>query len=227
MDKTIHTERKGVDRINSFSDAVFAVAITLLILTIDADNIAGNLNNREMLHALGDVWHRFFGFALSFVIVGAFWMSHHYLFVRIRKHNRGLMWLNHFFLMTIVFLPFPTELMSDHPDNMVATGLYAVSMAACGIMAAALWWYSTVHYDFVEGSVSLPQRKDSIYSFLAMSGVFLISLALLPLNPNAAKYFWIAIWPMEMLISRKFEKDAAAAEGPEEECAPGSSAEES
>ena len=174
MDKRIHTERKGVDRINSFSDAVFAVAITLLILTIDADNIAGNLNNREMLHALGDVWHRFFGFALSFVIVGAFWMSHHYLFVRIKKHNSGpdvaqpLLPDDH-------RLPALPHRADERPPRTTWWPPASTPSAwrPAGCMAAALWWYSTVHYDFVEGSVSLPQRKDSIYSFLAMSGVFL------------------------------------------------------
>lgn len=206
MDKTIHTERKGVDRINSFSDAVFAVAITLLILTIGVPDVAEPFTEQALLDALGDMWHNFSGYILSFIIVGMFWMRHHYLFVRLEKHNRGLMWLNHLFLMVIVFLPFPTEMMSTYPQSKVATAIYAASMAVCGLLAAALWWYATVHYEFANGSIGRAQKKDATFSFLGMSAVFLLSLALVPFSPSAAKYSWIAILPIEMFIGRKYRE---------------------
>jgi uncharacterized membrane protein len=196
--------RIGMERIDSFSDAVFAVAITLLILTIGVPDVASQFADQQLPSALADLYPKFFGYVLSFVIIGHFWMHHHDLFRFIRRHDGGLIWLNHFFLMCIVFLPFPTELMSTYENSRWAVGFYAVSLAVCSLMMCALWWYATSRRDLVEGTMEKGHVQDSIYSFLAASLVFLLSLALLPVSTSVTKLFWITIWPVNTLIGRKF-----------------------
>ena len=196
----------GMDRINDFSDAVFAVAITLLIQTIDVPEVAEQFADQELPKALADMWPKFFGYALSFVIVGTFWMMHHPLFSRLKRVDKKLMWLNHFFLMFIVFLSFHTEMMGTYEDSKVATAFYAVVMAACSLLTCTLWWYSTQVQDLSDGDISRFERKDVLYSFLAMAGVFALSLAIVPFSASAAKYSWISIWPLNSFIGRKFDK---------------------
>lgn len=196
--------RTGMERIDSFSDAVFAVAITLLILTIDVPVVVNQFADQQLPSALADLYPRFFGYVLSFVIIGHFWMHHHDLFRFIRRHDGGLIWLNHFFLMCIVFLPFPTELMSTYENSKWAVGFYAISLGVCSLMMCALWWYATSRRDLVEGTMEEGQKNESIYSFLATSLIFFLSLAIVPFSPAGAKYFWITIWPVNTLIGRKY-----------------------
>jgi TMEM175 potassium channel family protein len=104
-------EAAGVGRVNAFSDAVFAVAITLLILTIDVPQLsdAGQLGS-----ALRALWPKFEGFLLSFVVIGAFWIAHHLIFGLIERSKPLLLWINLLLLMCIVALPFSTDLMSQY-----------------------------------------------------------------------------------------------------------------
>lgn len=196
--------RTGMERIDSFSDAVFAVAITLLILTIDVPEVAGEFADQQLPSALGDMYPRFFGYVLSFLIVGVFWMRHHELFRYIRKYDKRLIWLNHLFLMCVVFLPFTTELMSTYENSRWATGFYAVSLGLCSLVLAALWWYATFRHDLSAGSLPVGLNKDATYSALAATAVFLLSLALLPVSIPAAKYFWITLWPISAIIGRRY-----------------------
>jgi len=198
--------KAGMERLNGFSDAVFAVAITLLILIIDVPEVAGQFADQELPEALADMWPKFFGYVLSFVIMGTFWMMHHFLFSRLKRADKKLMWLNHFFLMFIVFLPFPTEMMSAYEDSKVATAFYASVMAACSLLTCALWWYSTQVQDLSDGEISRFERKDALYSFLAVAGVFALSPAIVPFSTDAAKYSWISIWPLNSFIGRKYDK---------------------
>ncbi len=200
-------ESVGIDRINGFSDAVFAVAITLLILTIDVPEVARELADSQLPGALREMWPKFFGFGLSFIIIGLFWVSHHYLFSSLREYDRVLIWLNHFFLMSIVFLPFPTEMMSRYDGSRFATGFYACSMAACSLMTSLLWWYGTVFKDLTSGGIGAGRRKDVIFTFLAVAAVFTASLAVLPLSDPAAKWSWMLIWPASMVIGRLFREE--------------------
>lgn len=206
--------RTGMERIESFSDAVFAVAITLLILTIDVPVVVKQFADQQLPSALSALYPRFFGYALSFVIIGHFWMHHHDLFRYIRRHDKSLIWLNHFFLMCIVFLPFSTELMSTYEDSKWATGFYAVSLGVCSLMMCALWWYATSRHDLVEGTMEEAHVKDSIYSFIAASAVFFLSLAIIPWSTAAAKYFWITLWPVNILIGRKVNPRPKKAKSP-------------
>ncbi len=205
--------RVGIERINGFSDAVFAVAITLLILTVDVPEVSRELADSQLPAALRDMWPQFFGFALSFVIIGLFWVSHHYLFTALRSHDRVLIWLNHLFLMSVVFLPFPTEMMSEYEGSRFATAFYSCSMMACSLMTAALWWYCTFFRDFAEGGIGERRKKDVTLTFLAVAAVFGASLAVLPFSNSAAKWSWLLIWPVSLVIGRVFREAEEEAKG--------------
>jgi uncharacterized membrane protein len=127
----------GIDRTNGFSDAVFAVAITLLILTITVPVVSDISQLPSELEAL---WPKFVGFVISFAIIGAFWLSHHVIFACLSRLKPGLIWLNLLFLMFIVLLPFTTDLMSEYGESLVAMAFYDLNMAAASLSLCLLWY---------------------------------------------------------------------------------------
>jgi uncharacterized membrane protein len=105
------TER-GLDRFVNFSDAVVAIAVTLLILpVVEAVNDAGIRSAHDFFRANGD---RLFAFALSFVVIANFWFIHHRTFEQVKAYSRALLTLNMLWLLTIVFLPLPTEMLGAY-----------------------------------------------------------------------------------------------------------------
>jgi uncharacterized membrane protein len=130
------TER-GLDRFVNFSDAVVAIAITLLILpAVDAVNDRAVDSAADFFRDNGD---RLFAFALSFLVIANFWTGHHRLFEHVRAYSRRLMTLNMLWLLTIVFLPLPTEMLAVHGDEeTLVRFVYIASVLASSLAIAAL-----------------------------------------------------------------------------------------
>ncbi|MBM0276149.1 TMEM175 family protein [Micromonospora tarensis] len=95
-------------RLVSFSDAVFAIAVTLLVLEIQPPRDFGHL-----LPGLGGLWPSYLAYALSFLLIGQVWVNHHVMFDRVRHVDRAVLFLNTLLLMVIAFLPFSTSLLAD------------------------------------------------------------------------------------------------------------------
>jgi uncharacterized membrane protein len=111
VERDTRTER-GFDRFVNFSDAVVAIAISLLILPlVDAanDGITGDTTALDFVQDNGD---RLLAFGLSFVVIASYWVAHHAIFEQVRSYSTALMWWNLAWLATIVFLPLPTEVLA-------------------------------------------------------------------------------------------------------------------
>jgi uncharacterized membrane protein len=204
-----NAERYGVDRINSFSDAVFAVAITLLILTIVVPEVS---NTDQLARELTDMWPKFMGFLLSFVIIGSFWMNHHGMFGYLRRSTPGLLRINLFLLMFIVLLPFSTDLMSEYNTSVLAVVFYEINMASIALLMCILWWYASYHKDLVDESVSPALRRHLLLVYLSMASIFCISIAIAFLSIPASLYFYFALIPVSVLLDRVLRRDTAGTE---------------
>src|SRR5881227_1022810 len=93
----------GKGRVEAFSDGVFAIAITLLVLTIPQPH-----DFRHLVHSLTDLWPNLAAYVVSFAVIGIMWLNHHSIFSAFERIDRGLFYLNLLLLMTITFLPYPT-----------------------------------------------------------------------------------------------------------------------
>ena len=116
--------RDETTRVEAFSDGVFAIAMTLLILEIRTPE---RLGAGQLPHALFILWPSYLAFATSFFTIGVMWMNHHRLFNIIGKSDQGLLAINGLLLFSVTFIPFPTALLArylDHPDSRVAAILY-------------------------------------------------------------------------------------------------------
>src|SRR5262245_14230706 len=101
-------------RVEAFSDGVFAIAITLLILAVGIEqSIAGGSLRHQLLH----LWPAYIAYAVSFLTVGIMWVNHHQVFRHFERVDRPLLLLNILLLMCISFTPFSTRIVADHMEN--------------------------------------------------------------------------------------------------------------
>lgn len=205
-----------VERVSALSDGVFAVAITLLVLSIAVPDIHGNVTSAKLAHGIGNLWPHFFAYVLSFIIIGMFWMSHHALFSAIQEVDRGLLWFNMIYLLLIVFVPYPTGLLALFGDVSTAVIFYAAIMAAAGLMQAGLGFYATHNHRLVDDAFDLREANQLIRHSTEMAAVFLLSIVIAPFNSSAAQYFWITLFVIQFLdgyiVKRKDRKAVARAE---------------
>lgn len=137
-----HEHDPGTQRIETFSDGVFAIAITLLILEIGVPRLEGG---ESLGHALRDLWPQYGAYILSFVMIGIYWANHHALFKLFVRTDHVFLMLNVFFLMCIAFLPFPTAVLGDYLDDS-GERRAAVSLYALGLLLPAFGWLSVWLY---------------------------------------------------------------------------------
>jgi uncharacterized membrane protein len=125
------------NRIEAFSDGVFAIVITLLIL-----DVRFPADKPLALDTLWSMAPHVLAFVLSFVIVGVYWVSHHNMLHFIRGVDRQLLWLNLSLLLAVVFIPFPAALLGQHPDSRLAVALYGINLMVVNAIGTVLWLYA-------------------------------------------------------------------------------------
>ena len=127
------------NRLEAFSDGVFAIVITLMVFEIKVPHIPVNELNQK-LYAL---FPKFLSFALSFIIIGVYWVSHHNMMHYIAKIDRSALWLNMMVLFAVCIIPFPTALMGDYPFTPTPIIFYGATLAFTNLAGAFFWIYCT------------------------------------------------------------------------------------
>jgi uncharacterized membrane protein len=152
-------------RLESFSDGVFAVAITVLVF--DLLPIGKNADDAKGLtHALLSAWPQYAAYGISFLTIGIMWLNHHTMAAHLRQVDRWLLLLNLLLLTGVVALPFPTALVADYLNHgtpgaaKVATVTYGLVMIAISIAFDSMWLYLTSHQATLArgGRLELPRH---------------------------------------------------------------------
>ena len=192
-------DEAGLERLVFFSDAVFAIAITLLALEIRLPVDASSLSDQQLLTSLADIWPKYLSFAVSFLVIGNFWIAHHRRYRMITRYDNRLLLLNLLVLMSIAFIPFPTSLISEN-GNRTATIFYALSIAVTGLMSAVLWWYASRENRLLEKDFDAEFARRNLISILTVPAVFLLSVGLAFIHPDLAKISWILTAPAALIV---------------------------
>lgn len=185
-------------RLMALSDGVIAVAITLLVLDIRLPEGFGEFSDAELWAALVALWPRLLAYLLSFYVIANFWMSHRSKFEHIVRTDGRLMWINMLFLLTVGLVPFTTNLIAESGGT-VSTMIYAASMVVSGLSLAGIWLYASAN-KLIDPALTAEERRAHLQATLMMSLVFGISIPLSIAHADAAKYFWIALWPAGLLL---------------------------
>jgi len=135
---------EGTGRIEAFSDGVFAIAITLLVLEIQVPSHAA-VAKYGLAHLLAALWPSYLAFITSFITILVIWVKHHWMFTLIQRSDHAFLYWNGLLLFFVTFLPFPTALLAQyllHPEAKVAANLYTGTALAISLAFNGLWWHA-------------------------------------------------------------------------------------
>ncbi len=170
-------------RLEAFSDGVFSIAITILVISLSVPEIPDPLVPTEVPRKLMELWPgKLVSYVLSFVIVGMFWVAHHAAFRHIRRSDRGLLWLNIGFLLWVSFVPFPTALLGRYFDQPLAVAIYAASLGVTGLSLEALWRYATRGHRLVSRDLPPALVREISRKNLVAPALAAVAAALTPVH---------------------------------------------
>jgi len=158
----------ALDRLVFFSDAVFAIAVTLLVLDIHVPDLPRVVSNADAWRAFRDETPSYFAFALSFLVIGRFWMGHHERFRALRHFDPRLMWPNMLYLMAIAFMPFATAFLGRNLGHFVPELVYNVSMLVVSLLA---YWLARAVWRAGEPDAPPADGLDMVLAALVCIGL--------------------------------------------------------
>ena len=192
------------DRVAYFTDAVFAIAMTLLIVAVGAPELRGAPESpASLLHPLKDMWPELFSFFLAFLLLGRYWMAHHAFFAVLRRVDRRFIWLNLTYLAFVAFLPFPTEIVGSYEQNPISVMLFAITLAAISGLETVLFRHA--HRSRLLGR---PMSETTYrYGMVQSTTPVVLFLLSIPIawfwNPTVAWLTWLLTVPIDIWVERR------------------------
>jgi len=188
------------NRLEAFSDGVFAIAATLLILNVVEP--AGPLG-QGLLH----IWASYVAYAVSFVTIGVIWINHHGVMAQIAKVDRLFLLVNVIFLMLIAFIPFPTRLLAEHimADGAQAAALaYGITLTGTAIMFNVMWQYAAHDKRLLRENASERAVRGITRSYLPGPFIYLVATVSAVVSPQLSAVLYAAIALFYVLESSLF-----------------------
>lgn len=178
------------ERMLAFSDGVFAVAITLLVLDLRLPPLPSD-SSAVVLQALVAMWPKLLIFCFTFLVVGWCWLTHHQRFNHIHQIDDGVLWLNLAYLMVLCLVPFATNVFSEHGSG-VAFAFYTLVMALLTLLAALLAAYVLRPPFLNEAGIHSHVRQDRVLAPLSSSAIFLLATVLAASGRDSAAH-WVLL----------------------------------
>ena len=191
------------DRVAFFSDAVFAIAMTLLVVGIAVPKVAA----AQLGDALSDLQPEILSFFISFAVIGFYWRGHHAFFALLNAVDDTFVKLNLVFLAVIAFVPFPTALIGGYEQEPVAFILYAVTLTAASLASSLLNFRASRQGLRTRPPTLAGRRHEGVAQGIPIV-VFVLSIPLALLtSTTVALYSWVSIWILEAAADRVWPAD--------------------
>jgi uncharacterized membrane protein len=193
-------------RVEAFSDGVFAIAITLLILAVGIDQALaqGNLKH-QLLH----LWPAYIAYAVSFLTIGIMWVNHHQIFRHFERVDRPVLLLNILLLMCISFTPFPTRVVAQHAQNAgdreAAAVLYGLTMTFTAICFFSVWIYGSRR--LLRADTDMREVSGITRSYAPGAPIYALATAIAFVNSIASLILFGAIAVFYAISSSFFGRD--------------------
>ena len=193
-------EQLGLERIVFFSDAVMAIAITLLAIDIRVPEVNASEAAQQLPALLSGLKPHLMTFFISFVVIGVYWISHHRYFGYIKRYDTRLILLNFIFLFFIVCMPFLASLLGQYVFLPLALISYTVAIAALGLSMALIWWYATRGHRLVDADLSAELIGTINIRLFAAPVMFLVAVPFAFVSSTAVITVW---WlsPLAVLLA--------------------------
>jgi uncharacterized membrane protein len=176
-------------RLEAFSDGVFAIAITLLVLDLNVPAREG-LNGESLRQALAHQWPSYFAYLVSFLVIGIIWINHHALCSLARRVDRATLFANLFLLLTVSVIPFPTRLLATYltapaDDAHTAAATYSATMLVMGLAFTLLFLAFTRDARRLHNAITPEARRSALRRFAAGGACYAATIVLAYLSPVA------------------------------------------
>jgi uncharacterized membrane protein len=185
----------------AFTDGLFAIAMTLLVVSLAVPTLSDTDSVGQLADKLGDDSATFVSFAISFAVIGRYWLAHHAYFSALRKLDRPLIALNLVYLAFIAFLPFPTALLGEYFENPLSITIYAVNVAIVSGMEVVLFSWAQNH-DLLERKLPRDVYRYGVTMSLAPVFFFLLSIPVAFISTTLAACCWFLGLPFAAIAER-------------------------
>lgn len=188
-------------RVLAFSDGMFAIAMTLLVVAIAVPSLADGESVGDLADALNDLSDSIVSFFISFAMIGRYWVAHHLMFSLLRAFDRGLIGLNLLYLGFIAFLPFPTALLGSYFDNPLAVAVYAAAVAVISGLEVVLLRHAYRHDLLTKPMPEEVYRWGRIGSLTPVL-FFALSIPVAFASSELAVVVWLLAIPFGLIVNR-------------------------
>ena len=192
-------------RIETLTDGVFAIVMTILVLEITVPQISHSEATIELPKQLLKLWPVILSYGTSFIILGFFWIGHDYQFHYVKRANRIFLWITIFYLMFIAFVPFSTSLIGEYGDQQISIIIYAVNISIIGFWEYIRWKYATKDHHLVDSDLDPTFITKMSRRFLLGPTIYLIAVAISFVSTQLTLVLFIAT-PLYFLVSARNDK---------------------
>ena len=208
----MHADR-GIERLVFFSDAVFAIALTLLAIDLRLPATAEVTTPAQLIDALVAVGPQLYSFSLSFIVIILLWVGHYRTFRVVTEVDGATILLNALLLFFVVLLPFPTAVLGAHSDIPAAVALYGLAAGLTTLFSTLLWiLVAEVRHHVGD----MPHRLVRLITLRAafVPAVLFVTIPLAFVDPRIPLVAWILLWPIQLAMERRFRLRLDAPRGP-------------
>jgi len=177
-------------RIEALTDGVFAIAMTLLVLTLEIPEAGQNIALHQILFGQA---HKFFNYALSFILLAIFWIVHHQQYHPVKRTNRVHLWMSIFILMFVALIPFSTTLIGDYPDQPIADVFFGLNMFMVGFLFLLSWLYATTNFRLIDKDYDPKRIILGTKRSLVVPAVSLLSIICAFVLPSISSHVYLLI----------------------------------
>jgi len=199
--------REEFVRLLTFSDGLFAIAMTLLVVGIAVPTLQQGDDVAELADALGALGGNFLSFFISFAVIGRYWAAHHQFFALLRGADGGLVAINLVYLCFVAFLPFPTALLGEYFENPLAVVIYAVNVAVISGLEVVEFRHAYRH-DLLDRKISPEVFSWGVRASLTPVLFFLLSVPIAFIDTSVAALTWLLVVPFGAAVDRRKPRGA-------------------
>jgi uncharacterized membrane protein len=196
-------------RLINFSDAVYAIALTLLALDLRVVDLQGDVDSPAVMWAaLDDLVPQLVAFAVGFLLIAQYWLAHHDFVARLQAFDGRLMALNLAYLGFVAVLPFPTSLIGEYESNPVSAVVFAVALAAVSLAETVLLVHAR-RAGLLRAELSEPVYRWEVSASLQPAVMFLVTIPIAFIDPTAMLLSWLVLGFVLGKVVRRFRPSDA------------------
>src|SRR5215204_4272781 len=199
------TPKVKLEHVISFSDAVFAFAITLMAISIDIPELPTNLTQSQLVGKLYEMYPQVESYLISFAIIAIFWVSYHQVFNHIMGSPIQMVYLNLLFLMLITLLSLSTSLVINYGSYQIPYVIYCLIVIMTSLLLSTIWWHATKNKRLVDKNLHPFFIKGVLVNLMSIPIVFIVSIIISFVNLDVAQYFWLIIAPLNIAIKNRYK----------------------